>query len=197
MGQGSITKERIFQVALKTFSKYGYDGTRMEKIASEVGINKASLYFHFKSKEVLFCELFEGIVKNYQVKLNSIIEESKEFPCRQRLTQIYRSYLAYHWNNAEMDFWNMVYYFPPEMMREEIIKTTMENETTFINDLTVVMQEGIHKQELRPMDALSMAKAYYYLLTCISLSCGLMDQEQGIKDMDNSFEVLWQGIKGM
>ena len=60
MGQGSVTKDRILQVALKLFAQHGFEGARMEKLAAEVGINKASLYFHFKSKEEIFQELFHG-----------------------------------------------------------------------------------------------------------------------------------------
>ena len=63
MGQGADTKERIMQAALEEFSLHGFEGARMEKIASKVGINKASLYFYFKSKEQLFRELFDIIVK--------------------------------------------------------------------------------------------------------------------------------------
>ncbi len=197
MGQGAVTKDKILKAALKIFSQYGFEGARMEKIAAEVGINKASLYFHFKSKEIIFRELFQDIIGKYQTKLQSIIEQSKGFSSKERLIRIYQDYLKYHWNNTEMDFWNMIYYFPPQMMKDEILQITIVNNETFIADLIMIMEEGIQKKELKPLVAQSMAKSYYYLLTCISLSTDLMSLEQGIADMDRSFEVLWDGIKGM
>ncbi len=197
MGQGAVTKDKILKAALKIFSQYGFEGARMEKIAAEVGINKASLYFHFKSKEIIFRELFQDIIGKYQTKLQSIIEQSKGFSSKERLIRIYQDYLKYHWNNTEMDFWNMIYYFPPQMMKDEILQITIVNNETFIANLIMIMEEGIQKKELKPLVAQSMAKSYYYLLTCISLSTDLMSLEQGIADMDRSFEVLWDGIKGM
>lgn len=197
MGQGADTKERILNAALETFASLGFEGARMEKIASEVGINKASLYFHFKSKEEIFRELFKRIVEKYQIDLNRMLEKAKALPSRQRLVSIYKDYLEYHWHNTEMDFWNMVYYYPPVMMKEEIIHITLDNSNAFINDLTAIMEDGVNRKELQPLNARSMAMSYYYLLTCISLSTDLMDKEQCIHNMDECFEIYWNGIKGI
>jgi len=196
MGNGAITKDRILQVALDIFAHHGFEGARMEKIASEVGINKASLYFHFKSKEDIFRELFHSILLKYRSKIKLIIVEKKDLPVKQRLTAIYKDYLKYNWNNIEMDFWNRMYYFPPEMMRDEIIQETIDAENAFVASLTGVFEEGIQKKDIRPGNANHMAKTYYYLLTCIGLSVDIMNQDQGLIDMENCFGVFWEGIKG-
>lgn len=196
MGQGAHTKERIFQEALQIFSRYGFEGARMEKIAAAIGINKASLYFHFKSKEEIFRELFYMIIKKYQAALNKIFEEAKSLPIKDRLSTIYKSYLEYYWNNTEMNFWNIVYYYPPEMMRDEIIKTTLDCTNILIDALTIIMTEGIQTKELNSLNARNMAMSYYYLLTCISISTDLMSKEQGMSDMEACFDVFWNGIKG-
>lgn len=196
MGQGTDTKERILQAALEEFSQHGFEGARMEKIASKVGINKASLYFYFKSKEELFRKLFYIIVEKHKNKLKSIFEKSRHLPSKQCLSDIYKEYLEYNWYNTEMDFWNMVYYYPPERMKDEIINTTLESLNTFTGDLTAVMVEGIQKKELQPLIAKDMAMTFYYLITCISLSTDLMNKEQGLRHMEACFEVFWNGIKG-
>ena len=197
MGQGLITRERIFQAALRTFAQHGFEGARMDKIAAEVGINKASLYFHFKSKEEIFRELFQDIIKKYRNKMKVIVTSSKDMPCKDRLKAIYNEYLEYNLDNAEMDFWNRVYYLPPSNLREEIISITSETKKEFVTDLTYLMEEGIKQKELRPISASHMANTFYYILTCIDLSSGLMNKEQAIQDMNHCFEVLWTGIKGM
>lgn len=197
MGQGADTRVRILQEALQLFSHHGFESARMEKIASAVGINKSSLYFHFKSKEEIFRTLFQMIIKKYQTALNQIFERSKSLPSKERLSSIYKNYLEYHWNNTEMDFWNMVYYYPPEMMRDEIIRTTLDSSNALIDALTDIMEEGIQKKELNSLNARNMAKSFYYLLTCISISTDMMSMEQGINDMESCFEVFWNGIKGI
>ncbi len=197
MGQGSITRERIFQAALRIFALHGYEGARMDKIATEVGINKASLYFHFKSKEELFRELFQDIIQKYRDKMRTIVTDFKDMPCKDRLKAIYSEYLEYNLDNAEMDFWNRIYYLPPSNLREEIISITSESKKEFVAALAYIMEEGIRKKELQPMNPSHMANTFYYILTCIDLSSGLMNKEEALLDMDNCFDVLWNGIKDM
>ena len=45
------TKELILEEALKQFSEKGFVGTSMSDIAKPLGITKAALYKHFKSKQ--------------------------------------------------------------------------------------------------------------------------------------------------
>ena len=196
MGQGADTKERIMQAALEEFSLHGFEGARMEKIVSKVGINKASLYFYFKSKEQLFRELFDIIVKKHYAYLTSIFRKYQDLPSRQLLSSLYKDYLEYHWGNTEMDFWNMVYYYPPEPMKEEIMHFTQDSYDVFTAELTSVMEKGIKNGELQPLNPADMAATFYYLVTCITLSTGLMNLEQGLSQMDLCFHVFWNGIKG-
>ena len=45
------TKERILDEALKLFAQSGYMGTSMNDIADRMGVTKAALYKHYKSKQ--------------------------------------------------------------------------------------------------------------------------------------------------
>ena len=44
----------IFEAALKNFSKFGYDQTKMDDIAKSANVSKGTLYLYFQSKEDLF-----------------------------------------------------------------------------------------------------------------------------------------------
>jgi AcrR family transcriptional regulator len=48
------TRERILEVAEDFLGERGYDGTRLHLIAERVGIQKASLFHYFPSKEELY-----------------------------------------------------------------------------------------------------------------------------------------------
>ena len=52
------TKERIMNTAIQLFSKRGYDKVTMREIASAVGINPASIYYHFSSKKDLLTTIY-------------------------------------------------------------------------------------------------------------------------------------------
>jgi AcrR family transcriptional regulator len=43
-------REQILDVALELFSEQGYDNTSLREIAERLGVTKAALYYHFKSK---------------------------------------------------------------------------------------------------------------------------------------------------
>ena len=46
-------KDKIFNVSIDLFSKYGYDGVSIRKIAGEVGVKESSIYNHYSSKEAI------------------------------------------------------------------------------------------------------------------------------------------------
>lgn len=59
------TKEEILNVAMDLFSQKGFEATSMSMIADAVGVRKASLYSHFKSKQAILDELVNMVLVNY------------------------------------------------------------------------------------------------------------------------------------
>ena len=53
------TKERILDEALRLFAQSGYMGTSMNDIADRMGVTKAALYKHYKSKQ----EILDSILR--------------------------------------------------------------------------------------------------------------------------------------
>ena len=51
------TRGRILQAGLKLFAEYGFHGTSIRDIATEVGINSATLYAHYPAKEQILADL--------------------------------------------------------------------------------------------------------------------------------------------
>ncbi|WP_324605453.1 TetR/AcrR family transcriptional regulator [Streptomyces sp. NRRL S-15] len=58
MGRGS-TRARIKEMALELFTKQGYEGTSLREIAEHLGVTKAAVYCHFKTKEGILAELLQ------------------------------------------------------------------------------------------------------------------------------------------
>ena len=70
------TKELILKEALKLFSENGYAGTSMSDIAKPLGITKAALYKHFKSKQ----QIFDEILSESEERFKDIFEELSLHP---------------------------------------------------------------------------------------------------------------------
>ncbi len=60
------TKQKILNTALDLFSTQGFDATSVSQIADEVGIRKASVYSHFKSKQEILESLMQEVMKQYE-----------------------------------------------------------------------------------------------------------------------------------
>jgi AcrR family transcriptional regulator len=56
------TRQRAIEVALELFTEHGYDNTSLREIAERLGIKKASLYYHFASKEALLAGIMESLL---------------------------------------------------------------------------------------------------------------------------------------
>jgi AcrR family transcriptional regulator len=70
------TRERIKQVALELFTEHGYEQTSLREIAEQLGVTKAALYYHFKSKE----EIVQSFVDDRAEQLDKLIEWVKAQP---------------------------------------------------------------------------------------------------------------------
>lgn len=66
------TQDKILEAARKVFIRDGFDGARMQEIASEAGINKALLHYYYKNKESLFNLVFEDAFAAFVPKLHAI-----------------------------------------------------------------------------------------------------------------------------
>jgi AcrR family transcriptional regulator len=56
---GADTRREAQRVALDLFTRQGYEATSLRQIADALGINKASLYYHFPGKEAILRSLLE------------------------------------------------------------------------------------------------------------------------------------------
>ena len=71
-------KEKIVQAAITTFSKYGYDKTRMDDIAESANLGKGTLYLYFKSKEELFYAISENSIKELKEQLSKLFSKKED-----------------------------------------------------------------------------------------------------------------------
>ena len=70
------TTQEVLKVASQLFSKQGYFGTSMSDIASEVGVSKSALYYHFESKEALCRELMQSSCDELKVELKQAVKDN-------------------------------------------------------------------------------------------------------------------------
>jgi len=72
-----LRKDQIRTATLRCFSQYGFNKTTMDDIASAIGMKKASLYYYYKNKETVFCEMVESEVQSFLEKAEETISRTK------------------------------------------------------------------------------------------------------------------------
>ena len=70
------TRARIQSVALELFAEQGYDKTSLREISERLGVTKAALYYHFKSKE----DIVTSLVEDYFGAIDELVAWGKTLP---------------------------------------------------------------------------------------------------------------------
>ncbi|MDH6111211.1 AcrR family transcriptional regulator [Kitasatospora sp. MAP12-15] len=72
----SDTRGRIIAVALELFAENGYEKTSLREIADRLGVTKAALYYHFKTKD----DIVHGIVEAMAAPIDDAIAWGEKQP---------------------------------------------------------------------------------------------------------------------
>jgi AcrR family transcriptional regulator len=95
--QGKPRKEEILDVATRLFAEAGYEGTSMNDVAERVGMRKASLFYHFATKDALYEAVLERLVASLQAALEAIYVSSGTYEERlDAITETLVTVLASH-----------------------------------------------------------------------------------------------------
>jgi AcrR family transcriptional regulator len=90
------TRGRILDAALELFSEHGFDGTTLQQIADRLGVTKAALYYHFRSKDDLLDALHAPAVVDIEELLDAYEEAPITQARRRAFVQDYLDYLLRH-----------------------------------------------------------------------------------------------------
>jgi AcrR family transcriptional regulator len=130
------TEERILEAAKTVFHTRGFEGTRMQEIADEAGVNKALLHYYFRNKETLFRGVFEDAFTKLLTRINEIFYSDK--PILIKIETFLDYYLEFLSQNSFLPIFilNSIY------TRPEQLKTLLEKKNLSPENLL----ERIRKQ---------------------------------------------------
>jgi AcrR family transcriptional regulator len=73
------TRQKILDVARQEFGSLGLDGARVDRIARRAHVNKAMIYYHFRSKEKLYEAVIDGHMEKVGVFFEKNVTEDTDF----------------------------------------------------------------------------------------------------------------------
>jgi len=71
------TIRRILDSAAQIFAESGFEGARMDKIAKQAQINKATIYYHIGNKNALYARVLHNMIGNATEYFMSALQDNK------------------------------------------------------------------------------------------------------------------------
>jgi len=141
--QENPTKTKIRKTASALFSRYGYKGTSVRKIAGEVGIRESALYNHFKNKEEIFLDIAQEI---FSSPFTFSDEELKELALRgkpflQKFTMHYKM-LTFDKTSESMFRLLMIELMQNQELREQFMDQFHNANITLLSEAFFIMLQN-------------------------------------------------------
>jgi AcrR family transcriptional regulator len=87
-------RDKVLAAAVQLFAEYGYHAATMRDIARIAGIQAASIYYHYASKQALLVEIMETHMRQLNANLEHIL--SKQNTIRQCLYEAISNHIRLH-----------------------------------------------------------------------------------------------------
>lgn len=93
--EGTGTRQRILLASLDLFAHRGYHGTSIRDIAAAAGVQSATLYGHFPSKDAILAELNAGGHRAHLEALQAAVDAAGDDPVDQLRAIVRRNVLQH------------------------------------------------------------------------------------------------------
>ena len=121
-------KNKIIESSISTFSKYGYDKSRMDDIAKTANLSKGTIYLYFKNKEELFNAISERNINELKNQLSKLFQNNDN----DLITPIQNFYEDFNDQGYRM-FFEII----AESSRNKILKQLLYQERIKILDIII------------------------------------------------------------
>ncbi|NOR74077.1 MAG: TetR family transcriptional regulator [Draconibacterium sp.] len=140
------TEEKILNAAQTVFIKKGMDGSRMQEIADEAGINKALLHYYFRTKQKLFEAIFKKVFKHTFPNIGDFM--LSDLQIEEKLATFIEKYISLLLKNP---------FFPAFIIKEisrdpDFLATVIRSQGVNPNKLFEMFENEMEAGKIRKMD---------------------------------------------
>ena len=192
-----MTFNQLKEAALRQFALNGYEGTSLSSIASEVGIKKQSIYTYFKSKEELFVHSFNESLSRELYFIEQFFQgTNRTLSVEKVLYKFLIEYLDRYERNFNTSFFIRTSYFPPQQLRELIVRDSYQITNNLECLLETLFKEKEHLLNSQ-FSADTATAAYLTILDGLFVEMLYGGRSERLdKRISSTWNVFWQGING-
>lgn len=175
-------EDRIIEAARKTFIEKGFAQTSMSDIAQAAGINRPTLHYYFRTKDIMFQAVYGGILKSILPKIQ-VVASTSGLTLEEGLSIIIDAYYDLFVENPSLPLFIM-----RELDRNADLMTSTLEKAGFMDvlwNLRDMIQEMIARGEIRQVPVRFLLFNFYGLLSVPFLSKNL--SRKILEEDENSF----------
>lgn len=182
------TKKKIMDSAFRLFADKGISFS-LSEVAGEVGIQKASIYAHFASKEELLYAVIERESNEYFLEINE--------HCRELRDMFYMILNYYDKSITKLYFWKRLLLLPPhevEEMLNERVNSLSEQRFQLARN---IIASDIKKGSIKCQDLEAVAFSFFSMIHGL-LSSKIIYKSEDLKLYYNSiWRIFWDGVNSV
>jgi len=169
------TREAILEAAERIFAEEGLEGARTDAIAAAAGVNKALLYYYFRSKEELYRAVLEGYVKDFnQQALELLSSKGSARSLLLRYINLHFDFISAHRHHGPL--------FQRMLMADKKtwVRLAREHGLPRLKALLKVIERGMRTGEFHRMDSTHIAISLVSLIAFYFSSATVLHAVSGI-----------------
>jgi len=145
----AATREALIDAATELFAERGFDGAKIDAIASRAGVNRAMVSYHFSGKKGLYAAIFERDIAEIRQEFEGI--DAAVVPADEKLRRFVAAFGGHH---IRRPYWSA-------MMLREVLSGGRHIEPKFLETLArifalvqKIVEQGVREGTFRPVDPL-------------------------------------------
>lgn len=187
-----MSKDKIKEVAVQHFNRYGYYGVKMAQIANDAGIRKQSLSYHFPSKIALFTEIYGEVVDEEISFVRNFFAANQQSAWDERLYQFLVEHKNRFITHTEINFMFVVSFVTPTEANEIISIKFPQYLVALKEEVTRLFA----REQISQLTPEECAQAYVTLLDGLDVQLVYENPDAYDKTLKISWRVFSHGIQG-
>jgi AcrR family transcriptional regulator len=153
-------RKEIFAASVHLFLEKGFTETSMREIAEAAEVGKSTLYDYFKSKEEILVSYFESELVKITESAQTILLQ--DISVTEKLRNIMQMHLEYLVANKQI-FLHLS--LEAQRLSADSQEKIQEKRHGYQDMLRALIEEGIRREEFRPVNPLFAARSIFSLLS--------------------------------
>jgi AcrR family transcriptional regulator len=153
------TRARIQRVGLELFTEKGYEATSLREIAERLGVTKAALYYHFKTKDDIIASLVEARVAKMDELISWARAQDRTPALRREFVLRYADLLADGQHHALMRFFER----NQTAMHQHKASISLRDRIAEIMDIIGAPSESLAERMRRSLGIFALHSAWFVL----------------------------------